>query len=65
MTYKTSSTVECNNQSERVETINSTGTLRAHFVEHMRSCASKAEELGCDTLAAEYEALAAELEAGA
>ncbi len=65
MSFKTSSTVDCNNQSERVETNNSTGTLREHFVEHLRACSSKAEELGCSTLAAEYEDLAAELEAGA
>lgn len=62
MTSRTTSTVECNNQSERVETISTTGTLRAHFAEHFRNCAAKAEELGCDTLAAGYEALAAEFE---
>jgi hypothetical protein len=58
MSHKTTSTVECNNQSERVDTINTTGTLREHFVEHFNACAAKATELGCDALAAEYAAMA-------
>lgn len=58
MSHKTTSTVECGNQTERVETINGTGTLREHFVEHFQACAAKATEMGCDALAAEYEAMA-------
>lgn len=64
MSHKTSSTVECNGDSQRVETINGTGTLREHFVEHFQDCAEKATEMGCAALAAQYTALAEELAAG-
>jgi|GEM_PF-3926561 len=64
MSHKTNSTVECNNQTESVETINGTGTLRAHMVEHFEACAEKATEMGCTGLAAEYAALAEELASG-
>lgn len=64
MSHKTNSTVECNNQTESVETVNGTGTLRAHMVEHFQACAEKADEMGCSALAAQYTALAEELAAG-